>query len=454
MEIGKFFRHDLRDLWSADVSRLSPLTRLQVRCLRLAVVAGEEFRQGVLSLRAMGLVYATLLSLVPFLAVMFSLLKAFGAHQQIEPFLAQALAPLGPQGGEISRRVVEFVNNLQVGVLGTVGVGGLFLTAISLIGKIEDALNHIWRVRRARSLARKFSDYLSVVLVGPVLVFTAFALTASARSHWLVQQMVRVESLGLVVAMVTRVTPFFFLCTAFTFLYKFVPNTQVRFRSALLGGAIAGILWQLAGVGFAAFVANSARYTAIYSGFAVLIIFPIWLYVGWLIVLVGGEVAYFHQYPSTYLTWASWRGHSHLSRARLALSTLAVITRRHLTEERPWRLTELSTALNVPPAIVEDLVDEFVRRGILFRTVEPEGVVLGRLPEHVTVSEILDAVDDLDLYGSEAPAESEDPVLHLLRRRDHAIRRALEGITLQSLTAEARTSDPNSAAPIPAVPLK
>jgi len=154
MEIGKFLRHDLRDLWRADMSRLRPLTRLQVRFLRLAVVAGEEFRQGVLSLRAMGLVYATLLSLVPFLAVMFSLLKAFGAHQQIEPFLAQALAPLGPQGGEISRRVVEFVNNLQVGVLGTVGVGGLFLTAISLIGKIEDALNHIWRVRRARSLGR------------------------------------------------------------------------------------------------------------------------------------------------------------------------------------------------------------------------------------------------------------------------------------------------------------
>jgi len=266
--------------------------------------------------------------------------------------------------------------------------------------------------------------------------------------------MAHVESLGLVVAMVTRVTPFFFLCTAFTFLYKFVPNTQVRFRSALIGGAIAGILWQLTGFGFAAFVANSARYTAIYSGFAVLIIFPIWLYVGWLIVLVGGEVAYFHQYPSTYLTWASWRGHSHLSRARLALSTLAVITGRHLTEEQPWRLTELSAALNVPPAILEDLVDEFVRRGMLFRTVEPEGIVLGRLPEHVTVSEVLDAVDDLDLYGPEAPAESEDPVLHILRRRDHAIRCALEGITLQSLTAEARTSDPNSAAPIPALPLK
>src|SRR5262245_9597290 len=282
----------------------------------------------MLNLRAMSLVYTSLLSLVPFLAVTFSLLKAFGVHQQIEPVLAQTLQPLGPQGAEITQYVIQFVNNLQVGVLGAIGVAGLFVTVISLIGQLEEALNQVWHVRRSRTLGRKFSDYLSVVLVGPVLVFTAFALTASAQSHWFVQGRLQNASLGFVVTLVTRVMPLVFLSIVFTFLYKFIPNTQVRFGSALIAGVTTGVLWQAAGVGFAAFVANSPNYTAVYSSFAVLLIFLIWLYVGWLVVLIGGEIAYLHQYASTIVAGYSRDRSSSPVRARLALPLLAAITQR------------------------------------------------------------------------------------------------------------------------------
>src|SRR5439155_6664279 len=141
------------------------------------------------------------------------------------------------------------------------------------------------------------SDYLSVVLVGPVVVFTALGLTASAHSHWMVQRLLELKPLGIVVPLVTRVMPFVLLCAVFTFVYKFVPYTQVRLRSALLGGLVAGLLWQVAGVWFATFVASSSSYAAVYSSFAVLILFLIWLQVGWQIILVGGEVAYLYQHP-------------------------------------------------------------------------------------------------------------------------------------------------------------
>src|SRR5262245_64186345 len=193
------------------------------------MVAVEEFSTNQLDLRAAGLVYSTLLSLVPFLAVTFSVLKAFGVHQQIEPFLERALEPLGPQGTDVTSYVIGFVNNLQVGVLGAIGVAGLFVTVISLIGQLEEALNQVWHVRRSRTLGRKFSDYLSVVLVGPVLVFTAFALTASAQSHWFVQGLLQNASLGFVVTLVTRVMPLVVLCIVFTFLYKFITISQVHF---------------------------------------------------------------------------------------------------------------------------------------------------------------------------------------------------------------------------------
>ncbi len=283
--------------WKVNLSLLRPLVRVQTFLRRLGIAVGDEYWNGLLTLHARGLVYTTLVSLVPFLAVVFSVLKAFGVQQQIEPFLAQALAPLGSQGEVITRQLVEFVNNLRVGVLGALGSAGLFFTAFSGLGQIEGALNYLWRVRRARSLTRKFSNYVSLALLGPVLVFTAFALTAAAQSHWLMQLILQIPYLGSIVTVLTQVMPFVFLCTAFTLLYKLILDTEVNLDSALVGGVTAGLLWHLAGAGFAAFVVNSLYYTAVYSSFAILMVFLIWLYVGWFIVLVGGEVAYVYQHP-------------------------------------------------------------------------------------------------------------------------------------------------------------
>lgn len=140
-KVNKLFRYDL---WTLELDRLAPWERLGVRLLRLVIVAGLEFRENILSTRATSLVYTTTLSLVPLLAVMFSVLKAFGVHQQIQPFLAQVLEPLGERGHEVTIQIIGFVNNLKVGVLGTVGVATLFWTTFSAVDQIENALNTIW----------------------------------------------------------------------------------------------------------------------------------------------------------------------------------------------------------------------------------------------------------------------------------------------------------------------
>jgi len=168
--IDRIIRFCEHDVWAVKVHDLTGFHQLGVKLLRLGLVAAAEFRESFLSIRATSLVYTTLLSLVPFLAVMFSVLKAFGVHQQIEPILSQALEPLGDKGAEITTNIIRFVDNMKVGVLGAVGVAGLFYTTYSLIEKIEEALNSIWRVEEGRSLGRRITDYLSVVLIGPVFV--------------------------------------------------------------------------------------------------------------------------------------------------------------------------------------------------------------------------------------------------------------------------------------------
>jgi membrane protein len=138
--------------------------------LQIVVMVGRDLMDGMITLRAMSLVYTTLLSMVPLLAVSISVLKGFGVHDQLEPTLTSILAPLGEQSAEISAHIVGFVDNMKIGVLGALGLGLLIYTAVSLIQKIEAAFNYTWRLQNSRSLMQRFSDYLSVIMVGPVLM--------------------------------------------------------------------------------------------------------------------------------------------------------------------------------------------------------------------------------------------------------------------------------------------
>ena len=421
--------------WSLDLQSLRKLrTHWLPQGSAFFSVVRKKVQDDALSLRAMGLTYVTLLALVPLLAVMFAVLKAFGVHNLIEPSLAQALEPLGAQGAEITRYVLEFVSNLRVGVLGAVGVAALFYTVVSLISKIEDSFNAIWQVRRARTWGKKCSDYLSVVLVGPVLVFTALTVIASAQSHTVVQYLTANELLGPLIIVATQLLPFAFLCVAFTFLYVFVPNTVVRFGSALLGGVVAAVLWQLAGAGFAAFVSGSARYAAVYSSFAILVLFFIWVYASWLIILIGAEVAYFQQYPASYRAGRDLDGKTPLSQERLALTALVTITQRYLAEHPPWSVPDLAKNMRVPLSVLEPLLETLRAKGVLLQTTQPEGMVLGHPPEQIAVVSVLDSLRTPG--GEPAALDGGDAISALLDRRNRAVAQALDGLTLRSLATD------------------
>ena len=436
-----------RDLWETNLDTLEPGKRFWVGALRLLFVAAWEFKESVLSIRATSLVYTTLLSIVPFLAVMFSVLKAFGIHQEIEPLLGHALEPLGEKGAEITRNIIRFVDNLKVGVLGAVGVAGLFYTTYSLIAKIEEALNSIWRVQQGRPFARQFTDYLSVVLVGPVFVFTAFGLTATAQSHWIVQQIISIQPFGYLMVWATNLLPFVFICFVFTFLYKFVPYTTVKLSSALVGGVTAGVLWQLAGLIFAKTVASSANYSAIYSSFAVLIIFLIWLYVGWLIVLAGAQVAYYHQHPAAYLMQLRWRQDTPAFREHVTLAILLQMTRRYYGGSPPLEEWRLARSLNVPLSVVESAIKHLIEGGIVVRTVEPEGVSLGRPPEQVSLVEIIDLVRAHDQAGPLFTNEGMQEAAKVLRQRDEAVENMFEDVTLRTLALDGHFAPPDLTTP-------
>jgi len=266
----------VRFVWKDDLPTAPWYRRWPLWVLRLLYVTLRELVSGGLALRATSLVYTTLLSVVPLLAVSFSVLKAFGVHNKMEPVLLGLLEPLGPKGVEITGHIIGFVQNVKVGVLGAVGLAFLFYTVVALLQKIESAFNSVWHVRRLRGFSRRFSAYLTVVLIGPVLVFSAIGITASVANNGVVQYLLTVEPLGSLYLQASRLLPYGLVWVAFSFLYVLIPNTNVRLGPALMGGLMAAGLWQSAGWFFAHFIASSGKYAAIYSGFAVVILVLIW----------------------------------------------------------------------------------------------------------------------------------------------------------------------------------
>ncbi len=352
-------------LWNDTLKQQPPSRRWLIQALRIGHLLIHELRTGLLNLRAMSLVYTTLLSLVPLLAVSFSLLKGFGVHNQLEPLLQNLLSPLGPQGNEISSHIIGFVENTQAMALGSIGFALLLYTVISLMQKIELAFNQTWRVKTQRTLIQRFVNYLTVLIIGPILVMTALGLSASMLSTTLMQQLITLQGIGWLVLNLERLLPFVFLCSAFTFIYLLIPNTRVKFSSALLGGVIAAALWQTCGWLFASFVVESSNHAAVYSGFAALILFIIWLYLGWLILLSGSVVAYHHQYPRDHFSQPSFIQLCNEDREWLGFVVIQAISQRHYENHAPYSLSELAKTLAIPHTLLESVIQIFCEGNIL-----------------------------------------------------------------------------------------
>jgi len=439
--LEEFFRHGL---WAADLAGFSPWRRRAYFILRLLLIIGRDFSSGDLTLRAMSLVYTTLLSLVPLLAVSFSVLKAFGVHNQVEPLLLEFLAPLGAKGEEIVATIIRFVENINVGVLGSVGVALLFYTVVSLISKIEQTFNHIWRVRTPRRWAQRFSDYLSVLLIGPVLVFAALGIAGSMMSGALVQRIIAFEPFGTAFYLAGILVPYVLTIAAFAFVYIFIPNVTVRIPAALAGSTIAGLMWKLAGWLFASFVAGSARYHAIYSGFAVIIFFMIWLYVSWLIFILGAQITFYVQRPEFVRLAQGRRAISNRLKEKLALILMFRIAHNHYHGQPAWTLDALAQRLGVPGDILGDLLAIMEKGGYIVETADnPETYVPARDLDTILLEDFLATVrsagDGAFLYNEAQLLIPE--VEQVLAERDRAAGAALGGKSVRRWVAATPKED-------------
>lgn len=367
--------------------------------LRYLYALIRDIITGQLTLRAMSLVYTTLLSVVPLVAFSFSVLKGLGVHNDLKPLLYRVLAPLGEQGAEITEEIIGLVDNVKGGLLGGVSLVFFIFTAISMVQKVEESFNYVWHVSKPRSIARRFSEYTVVLLVGPVIVVIALGMIASIRSNALVQWLVTHESFGPFFVAASEVMPYLLITGVFIFLYMFVPNTRVRFRSALLGGLAAGFIWASLGAIFATFVVYSTSKQVIYGGFAVAITALFWLYLNWLVLLVGAQLAFYHQRPEFLHIGHREPRLSNGMRECLALNVMFLVGQAFRDPERKITYNTIGEQLRLPSIALAPVADKLEAAGLIIAT-EKDALLPGREMSRIRLADILDVVRHRGETGS------------------------------------------------------
>jgi membrane protein len=413
-----------------------PLWKL-AQILRYPYALIRDILRGELTLRAMSLVYTTLLSMVPLLALSFSVLKGLGYHKQLEPVLYSFLEPLGDRGYELTEKIMDFVNNVSGTVLGSIGLIFLLYNVVSMVQKVEESFNFVWRVDQPRSIGRRFSEYLSVMIVGPAVIVAALGLFATLRSTAAMRFIASYEPFGTLLLMLGNLTPYILITGVFTFMYAFIPNTKVYLRASLIGGVFAGAVWAFGGMIFASFVTQSTSTMVIYAGFAILIVALIWLYVSWLILLLGAQLAFYVQNPQYLRPGRAEIQLNSSLRERVALSIMYLIVNDYASAQHRWTTNSLAEHLDLPGAALGPVVTALERKKLLLLA-DDDTWVPARDPHSIELADVLDAVRHDTAGPRLGRIRDIAPAVQAARQAEEALKESLKGRTVADLVADER----------------
>lgn len=419
-----------KPLGELDPDTLGGVRGKVVRLLQLCAAVGRNFLRDGCLLRGAALSFSTLLSFVPLFALAFSVLKGFGVQNRLAPLILQQVAA----GSEVVvARVLDYINNTNMSSLGAIGLAALLLTVINMLGSVEDAFNAIWGVTETRSFYRKFSDYLSVLVMSPLLLFAATSITGTLQSRSVVGWLLERTYLGDLFLQLLRFAPYLSVWGALFLLYIFMPNTKVRYGSALFGAVFAGTLWQLAQWGYIHFQVGVGNYNAVYGTLAALPILMVWINLSWLIVLLGMEIVVLHQNLPAFRREMRGNGISQALRETVALAALRHVAQAFHRGAPPWSEESLSERLGIPLRVMRQILAQLREGGFVVPTASGDTYQPSRELDQISVDQVLLC---LRSHGAGCRIAGEEETEELLQGVDRAVTQAVAGVTLKDLVKE------------------
>ena len=394
--ILEFFKSDV---WRIQENELPRIKALLLRLVRIVLLSFRGILEDKCQLRASALTFYSVLSLVPVLAMLFGIAKGFGVEKLLQKQLVQNLEAQQ----QVITRVINFATTLLENTRGglMVGAGLLFLfwTTLNVLSNIEDAFNEIWGIKKARTIARKLIDYLALTFIGPFLVVLSGTLTVivTGKIKGFVHKFAILDAVGPAVMFPLKLAPYAVMWILFIFIYSFMPNTKVKTGSAVLGGIIAGTLFQLFQWVYIDFQIGVARYNAIYGSFAALPLFLIWLNWSWLIVLYGAEVSFAHQNVGMFEFEKDWSGVSFYRKKVLAIAIVRHLVAVFGAKDPRTSEQEISKSLGIPLRCVMQILSDLVNAGLVSKVVSDGDKNVhyqpGADPDIITIKTVVDAME-------------------------------------------------------------
>ena len=427
----------LKKFLSEDLKAFFP------KCGRMFLLTFRGFRDDRCQLRASALSLYSLLSVVPVMAMAFGIAKGFGFEKMLEKQLLEKI----PGQEESLLHIIDFartlLENTKGGVIAGIGVVFLFWSAIKVLSNVESSFNHIWKVQESRRIDRKFSDYLSIILIAPLLVIMASSLSVfiTTQVTLITENTKLLEVFSPLILSSLKLLPYGLIWILFSFLYIFMPNTKVRVVSGVFGGIIAGTVYQLVQVGYIYFQVGLSNYNAIYGSFAALPFFILWLQLSWFVVLFGAEIAFYHQQGETYRYNHLYSTLAPSLKKLLALRISHLVVVHFSQGTTPVTTNQIAHTLGLSSLLLHPILDELVQGELLSRIPGNDNRELAYQPaKTVNLITVKSVIDALEFQGEqELPyIQTKDTELfsEILQQFDNALEQSPANLLLKDLSEE------------------
>ncbi len=364
---SKFIPFLKEDIWTRPDNHYSTIKRLGVKSLKIFLLSIQGFNQDICQLRASALTLYTLLSIVPVIALLFGIAKGFGFEKKLEQQLLEEVSEQDTMMLQLIEFSQSMLSSTKGGLVAGIGIIVLFWSVVKVISNIEESFNHIWKIKKNRSVARKLSDYLSLMMLAPVLLIVSSSLTVFVETKiaWLVE-VIHLPTFGTkLVFYVMSFSPLIIMILLFTFVFLFMPNQKVSAKAGIIAGVITGILFQVAQSAYLSLQIGVSSYNAIYGSFAALPLFLVWLQLVWVVVLFGCEISFFVHNFESYRHNKKFSKLSFSLKKNIAIQVCHLIVKRFLNKEKAPNAELIAKELLLPISIVQKTLTELLDSNLI-----------------------------------------------------------------------------------------
>jgi membrane protein len=431
------------DIWRIRLKNYPRSKSFFLRQLRIIVLAIRGFDEDKCRFRASALTFYSLLSIVPVIAMIFGIAKGFGLEERVKAEIMLKMQT--EEQVKVAERIINFANSLLAevsgGIIAGIGVAFLFWAIIKVLSNIENSFNDIWGVKTPRNISRKFSDYLSVMLVCPFLLVMSGSITVAVSSQIRdIAGKIAIfrAALGPLIFVLLKLLPYCTIWIAFTFVLIFMPNTKVKLKYGLLAGVIAGTIFQIVQWVYINFQIGVAKYGAIYGSFAALPLFLLWLQISWLVVLFGAELSFAYQNVETYEFEPDCLSVSYSFKKLLSLLITHLLVKNFCQGEQPWGADQVSRKLDIPIRLVRQILYELVESGVISEVGKKENKEVAYQPacdvEKLTVKYVVDSLEQRGNAAIPVTKSSEfEKLSDCLNKFGSAIEKLPENLSLKNI---------------------